>query len=266
MKLLCHQLQRNHRQNTIQINCTCVFAQLSTWSVSQAGQKGVIRVAAERRGYVNATLRGRNVRTLLIKVLPKCDLTKPTCRRCAASGLTCGGYARDRQFVNGGLNGNKLRLVGADKSVLLQQQPWREQHVTRVGSEDDKSEVALSDSLVVSARQKLYLGHLWTTVLPSVADASQHSDTGWARLTSQMHEGEPSLQFVTMAMAMACLAVERNDDQLRVKSLQTYNTAVRELQATLKRRDAYKRDGLIVAAGLMASFEASPRSVSERRN
>ncbi|KID95097.1 C6 zinc finger domain protein, partial [Metarhizium majus ARSEF 297] len=56
-------------------------------------------------------------------------------------------------------------------------------------------------------------------------------------------------------MAMACLATENNDEQLRLESLQTYNSAVRELSSALKQQQAYQRNGRIVASGLMASFE-----------
>lgn len=60
-----------------------------------------------------------------------------------------------------------------------------------------------------------------------------------------------------MAWAMGCMAVENDDKQMRIKSFQTYNSAVRQLSLALRRDDSFTCDGLIMASGLMASFEVT---------
>lgn len=189
---------------------------------------------------------------------PKCDMAKPECSRCRASSLVCEGYARDCKFVNSYLIGNGL-LCGNAKSTRPQEQT-RPGHlrIQAATPENSQADIALSDSLVRTARQQLYLEHLWAVMFPKdhhFLTESRLSAPGWSGLVLMFYNTEPSLRCVTLAMAMACLATENNDEQLRLKSLQTYNSAVQELGSALKQRQAYQRNGLIVASGLMASFE-----------
>lgn len=187
-------------------------------------------------------------------------MDRPTCQRCKKSGLVCEGYNRDRQFVNESLkrdsSGPKLSAV----TINSQECPWLE-HFATASNDDTKSQIVLADSLVKTAREQLYMGQLRSTMLPQggqfSSEAWRLSAPGWAGLITEFYDTEPSLKYVTFAMAMGCLATQSNDGQLRVKSLQTYNMAVHELSTSLQKRDAYKRDGLIIASGLMASFEVS---------
>lgn len=200
-------------------------------------------------------------RGLLTNMLQQCDLTRPGCNRCKAAGLTCEGYTIERHFVNGGVKGDNQAPANSRQMTPSQEKrPWLGRYTTRADiSKCKDSNIVSSDSLVRTARQQLYLGHLWTTMLPKGGHFSSEtwrlSAPGWAGLVSMLYDTEPSLKYVTFAMALGCLATQCNDNQMRLKSLQTYNTAVQELSTALQQRDAHKRDGLIVAAGLMASFE-----------
>ncbi|EFY95862.2 fungal transcriptional regulatory protein [Metarhizium robertsii ARSEF 23] len=156
------------------------------------------------------------------------------------------------------LIGNNL-IRGNVKSTTWQEQTWpRHLRIQAATSENSQADIALSDSLVSTARQQLYLEHLWAVMLPKdhhFLTESRLSAPGWSGLVLMFYNTEPSLRYVTLAMAMACLATENNDEQLRLKSLQTYSSAVQKLGSALKQRQAYQRNGLIVASGLMASFE-----------
>lgn len=191
-------------------------------------------------------------------------MNRPSCHRCKKSGLACEGYNRDRQFVNGSLKKSSSESTLPRTVTSSQERPWLGRYAT-ASSDHDESQIVLPDSLVTTAREQLYMGQLWATMLPKgglfSTEKWRPSAPGWAGLINALYNTEPSLRYVTLAMAVGCLATKSNDDQLRVKSLQTYNAAVQELSTALQQRDAYKRDGLIIASGLMASFEVSVRLI-----
>ncbi|KAJ6437310.1 hypothetical protein O9K51_10284 [Purpureocillium lavendulum] len=169
-----------------------------------------------------------------------CDRATPVCNQCKKSELPCGGYDRVFTFVHSTI----------------------EQKTNSSGVQDGKHgvEIILSDPLVRTAREQLYLGHLWNIMLPKghliPARLSEQSSPGWAGLVSELYDVEPSLRYAVLATALGCLASGTKErGEMLNKGLQTYHLAVQEIGKALKQRHAYKRDGLIIAAGLMASFE-----------
>ena len=172
------------------------------------------------------------------------------------AGLHCGGYEKAFIFVHGTASPNIQDHDGCSRQSQVQQYPW----LGRYGRRADRgTEVRLWDPLLRTAREQLYVGYLWNILQPKShrsAGTNDQPQWGWTSLVSQLYDAEPSLRYIVLATALGCLASDaKNGRQMHTQSLQTYNLAVKEIGKSLKERDAHKRDGLIVAAALMASFE-----------
>lgn len=123
-------------------------------------------------------------------------------------------------------------------------------------------EITLPLTLVRSAREQLYMGFFESTMLaagtttPSPA-AMKFASMGWTKHIAPLFDSDPAVKFAALATGSAIIATTHNDKQLQVKGIQTYNSAVMEMAKGLQRTNWYKRDGLLVAARIMATFEAS---------
>lgn len=183
----------------------------------------------------------------------KCDRATPACSQCRKAGFPCEGYARQTIFV-----GAAIRRLSASRGGDTGARPWIS-HYTK--QENRNAHITLPEPLVRTAREQLYMGYLWHTMTPkshrSSIALSKLESSSWNRLIFESYVVEPSLRYVVMAWAMGCMAGRDQDSQMRIKSFKTYNTAVRHLSWTLNEKGAFKRDGLIIASGLMASFEVS---------
>ncbi|UNI21316.1 hypothetical protein JDV02_007317 [Purpureocillium takamizusanense] len=185
-----------------------------------------------------------------------CDQAIPVCSQCKKSGLRCGGYSRDLTFVHSAVQCSVLSSNNGDGSTRTPQRPW----LARYAKPSTEAKIIIQDSLIRSAREQLYLGHLWDVMLPkghrAAVGSARQGDTGWGTLISSLYDKEPSLRYVVVATAMGCLSFSgtgRRD--MLIKSLESYTAAVREIGKELKGQAAYERDGLVVASALMASFE-----------
>ncbi len=139
--------------------------------------------------------------------------------------------------------------------------PW----LTRYAKTYNDSKPGLPDPLVRSAREQLYLGHLWDVMLPReqqvAVGTARPGAQNWATLITQLYDKEPGLRHVVIATAMGCLAsLGTGRQEMLAKALETYTQAAREIGKALQRQTAYKSDGLVVASALMASFDVSYRA------
>lgn len=125
---------------------------------------------------------------------------------------------------------------------------------TRAGSH-----VTLPDSFARSAREQLYFGLFWNTMIPEGPQFSPQStdlaSVGWTSLLGDLYNSETALRFATIAMATSVLGRLNDDEQLRLKGLQVYNWTVQEMIRAVREPNRAKSDSLIVAARLMAFFE-----------
>ncbi|KAH8708191.1 hypothetical protein HC256_010337 [Beauveria bassiana] len=92
------------------------------------------------------------------------------------------------------------------------------------------------------------------TTVPSDA-AMSFASMGWTKYISPLYDTDPTVRCAAMATSSAIIATLHNDKQLQVKGIQAYNNSVMEMVKGLQRTDWYKRDGLLTAARIMATFE-----------
>lgn len=128
------------------------------------------------------------------------------------------------------------------------------------------ADILLPAHLARSAREQLYMGFFGSTMLaanttnPSDA-AMNFASMGWTRHIGPLYETDPAVRCAALATSSAIIATLHGDKQLQVKGIQAYNGAVLEMAKGLQRTNWYKRDGLLAAARIMATFEVSRKGL-----
>lgn len=123
-------------------------------------------------------------------------------------------------------------------------------------------DIVLPINLTQSAREQLFMGVFGSTLLAAGTttpsnEAMGFASMGWTKHIGPLYETDPAVRCATMATSSAIIATLHNDKQLQVKGIQAYNGAVVEMVKGLQRTNWYKRDGLLTAARLMATYEVS---------
>lgn len=124
------------------------------------------------------------------------------------------------------------------------------------------TDILLPAHLARTAREQLYMGYFGSTLLaagttmPSKA-AMTFASMGWTKHIGPLYETDPAVRCAAMATSSAIIATLHNDKNLQVKGIQAYNASVVEMVKGLQRTNWYKRDGLLTAARIMATFEVS---------
>ncbi len=121
-------------------------------------------------------------------------------------------------------------------------------------------DILLPAHLARSAREQLYMGYFGSTLLAAGTtipsdQAMSFASMGWTKHIGPLYETDPAVRSAAMATSSAIIATLHNDKQLQVKGIQAYNSSVVEMVKGLQRTNWYKRDGLLTAARIMATFE-----------
>ncbi|KAJ3473254.1 hypothetical protein NLG97_g10419 [Lecanicillium saksenae] len=218
----------------------------------------------------------------------KCDKTAPTCLKCEKAGLECEGYTDGLVWVNRTFdNRPKLQVrlrqqeqqqkephdLAHEQQLILHDESSSPDSATTGGSSPESAwisdravdvarstDILLPAHLARTAREQLYMGYFGSTLLaagttmPSDA-AMGFASMGWTKHIGPLYETDPAVRTAAMATSSAIIATLHNDKQLQVKGIQAYNASVVEMVKGLKRTNWYKRDGLLTAARIMATFE-----------
>ncbi|KAK5992105.1 hypothetical protein PT974_05503 [Cladobotryum mycophilum] len=178
-----------------------------------------------------------------------CDRNLPSCHQCIGSGLVCGGYERDLVWVNA------TSRTGA-RSNTAKTPPWHARYERRA---EDCAQVVLHQSLVQTAREQKYLGLFWSAFLPNGRSFSplalDLSTGGWTGVLAELYESEPTLKHATIALSASVVGSQSNDAELRIKGLQAYHRAVREMGLALLHPRRSQSDGLLAAARFLELHE-----------
>ncbi|OAA80487.1 Zn(2)-C6 fungal-type DNA-binding domain protein [Akanthomyces lecanii RCEF 1005] len=209
----------------------------------------------------------------------KCDKTAPTCLKCEKAGLECEGYTDGLVWVNRTVD-NRPKLQVRLRQQQQQQQPDSAHGQQLVLHDDDSNtnsssspdgsspdsdrarppDILLPAHLARSAREQLYMGYFGSTLLAAGTtipsdQAMSFASMGWTKHIGPLYETDPAVRSAAMATSSAIIATLHNDKQLQVKGIQAYNSSVVEMVKGLQRTNWYKRDGLLTAARIMATFE-----------
>ncbi|KAK5997092.1 hypothetical protein PT974_02444 [Cladobotryum mycophilum] len=187
-----------------------------------------------------------------------CDKQEPSCLRCSRAGLACEGYGKDLIWLHTGAAGSSEQS-STSPSQLQQASADRPWFVRYERKKESNERIALSDNLVRSAREQLYLGFFWDVMTPSGRDASLDSldlpAIGWIKVIPTFYNSEIAVRYVAIATAASMLGQSRKDAQLYSKGFQVYNWSIREMVKAIRQPERAKSDGLLVAARLMALYE-----------
>ncbi|KAI9166504.1 Zn(2)-C6 fungal-type DNA-binding domain protein [Paramyrothecium foliicola] len=184
-----------------------------------------------------------------------CGKQRPTCIQCLQAGLTCGGYERERVWVN------TPQESWAGTGSVAYSTDMSSYHASDSDAHSVTSgTVTLHDSLLQTARQDLYIGQYYETYHPATyghtsSGTSSFSTMGWAGVSSRLYEKEPALKYALAALSASTLSIKGDDPGLRVKGIQAYSSGIKELSIAFKQPHRIAYDGLLGAIRLMGFYE-----------
>ncbi|KAH6995929.1 hypothetical protein BKA56DRAFT_539231 [Ilyonectria sp. MPI-CAGE-AT-0026] len=182
-----------------------------------------------------------------------CDLQRPACGQCRRAAIECGGYERQRVFVNSTPAMAQQKLFQWDTEALFQPS------LIRVGVSDRPIITILPESLTRSAYGDKFLGLYWGTYLPngrSFSDeAARYSTAGWTNIVQGLHQQDKSLHMALMANCMALVGLRDGQQWMMEESLQIYGLALGEVARTLRDPIKMRSNELLMASRLLSQFE-----------
>lgn len=173
----------------------------------------------------------------------QCDLQKPVCGQCKTSSLNCGGWTRERVFINA-TQANSVKQYNTNTAIV------------------DQRTVTLRPTLTATAYQEKYLEMFWTLIHPP-GEASESSVLrayaagAWTSVARDLYHDRPA---VRMALLAHCLAtVGRSEDKrwLILESLKFYSVALSRVRSDLLHASRWRDDAVVVASRALASYEVS---------
>ncbi|OJD37392.1 c6 zinc finger domain protein [Diplodia corticola] len=177
-----------------------------------------------------------------------CDLQRPACGQCLKSGLQCGGYDRQRIFIN---------HTAAQPSTLAAVAPPT--RCSAVAPPVQSVEILLPDALTRTAYELKSLGLFWEAYLPQgmpfTAASAQLTTGAWLRIVDSIYHREPSLKHALLAMSLAVIGRQRDDAWMLSQGYASHGAALREMSQALQIPARAPRDELVAASKLMGLFE-----------
>ncbi|KAF2753608.1 hypothetical protein EJ05DRAFT_504704 [Pseudovirgaria hyperparasitica] len=178
-----------------------------------------------------------------------CDLRRPACGQCLASGRVCEGYERPLSFVPY-RDGN--RGVLPDTGGLGQRS-------TRNQLKDPL--LLVHNGLDRASWENLVLGRFWEIHLPGKElimspFAELSTSIGWYDLASCLAFGDSVLRLSLLALSFARLHLldPDNNDTLH-HSIKLYGDALKELNVALRYRNRRLSDDVLYACAVLALYE-----------
>ncbi|KAJ9616652.1 hypothetical protein H2200_000371 [Cladophialophora chaetospira] len=175
----------------------------------------------------------------------RCDLAKPSCERCSASGRKCEGYEKYAVFINRGPEGLKKRERLEEARLPAS--------VSESGSEDARLTFAPS-STQLNETQLISL--FWENY---AANAPRHSDSNepvWLYHSINSPAHSTILRQSLVSVALIRLGRLHDDQALLVSGRQIYGQTLRMMQAALNDSELAYSDNTLVAARCMVLYES----------
>ncbi|KAF4992373.1 hypothetical protein FDECE_13729 [Fusarium decemcellulare] len=176
-----------------------------------------------------------------------CDRQKPACTQCLEAGLTCGGYARTRTFVN------RTPAEGfASASYRTSTSP-------AAGSATPAEDVTLAQSLAQTAYNSKYIDLFWSEYLPGgktfTANAARFCNGAWVTVAMDLYPTDRSLQLAMQCVTLRGLGTHNRDQSLIEQGLEAYTKCLQEFNSALRDPKRLRQDSLLCTARLLAMFE-----------
>ncbi|KAF4541032.1 C6 zinc finger domain containing protein [Lasiodiplodia theobromae] len=181
-----------------------------------------------------------------------CDLQRPACGQCLKSGLECGGYDRQRIFINHTSTAQSCALTTVAP-------PTRRIPVESSERAAKPLEIVLPDALTRTAYELKSLGMFWEAYLPQgvpFTSANAQFTTGsWLGIIDSIFHREDCLKHALLAMSLATVGRQRGDPWMVNQGYASHGKSLREMAYALQSPERVKKDELVAASKLMGLFE-----------
>jgi hypothetical protein len=177
-----------------------------------------------------------------------CDRKRPICTQCSVAGLECGGYDRERVFLN-----HNQRTTASAVNVVYRKDPTGTGHTPR-----SATDVALSHKLAQSAYVEKYISIFLSKYLPANRTSTVEcsvSSRDWIEIAHELHTSEKGIQLSLLSLGLFAAGETQY-------GLQSYSRALRKLQATLCNTRHAQHGSILATCKLLSLFEVSPSAIS----
>jgi hypothetical protein len=159
-------------------------------------------------------------------------------------GLECGGYERQRIFVDQTLSRNKVFPTAT---------------IANTSRVSESSEIALPSTLARSAYENKYHGLFWEDYLPHgrafTPEVAQFTTGKWIDAVHELFLAEPTLRMALLAMSLCSTGRRDGSKWMTEEGVRAYGRALHEMTRALELPTRAKSDGLLAAVRLLGIFE-----------
>ncbi|KAI3323352.1 hypothetical protein HD806DRAFT_496344 [Xylariaceae sp. AK1471] len=170
-----------------------------------------------------------------------CDRKRPICTQCSIAGLECGGYERERVF----LNHNQCTTANS-VNVVYRKGPAGTGRAPR-----SVADIALPHRLTQTAYVEKYISIFLSKYLPTGRALSVNysaSSHDWIEIAHRLHTSERGIQLSLLSLGLFAAGEPEY-------ALQSYSRALSKLQAALYNICRAQYDSALATCKLLSLFE-----------
>ncbi|KAI0417903.1 hypothetical protein F5X98DRAFT_339155 [Xylaria grammica] len=161
-----------------------------------------------------------------------CDKKQPICTQCSVAGLDCGGYERERVFLNH-TQGTKAKHV----PVIYRKGPQQAPHGV--------SDIALPDGLAQTAYVEKYISIFLGKYLPANLRGSSGD---WIEIAHALHTSDKAIRFSLLSLGLFAVGESQY-------AIQSYCWALRNLHTALRVPLQAQSDSTLAACKVLSLVE-----------
>ncbi|CAJ2501358.1 Uu.00g042110.m01.CDS01 [Anthostomella pinea] len=196
-----------------------------------------------------------------------CDRKRPACSQCVQANVECGGYERQRVFLN--------RTQDTEATSVMVS--YRRQSVVKpvARSQSPSTVVGLPHMLAQCAYVDKYVGLFLTEYVPggriSVAGASRYSPCDWIDIVYGLHTSERTVHFALLAVSLCGIGRRDGDKNAMAQGLESYSIALHELTQAIRNSTRATENSIMAASKVLTLFEMlygdeCPDELAQSRN
>ncbi|KAI0402780.1 hypothetical protein F4802DRAFT_599739 [Xylaria palmicola] len=178
-----------------------------------------------------------------------CDKTRPVCTNCSNAGLQCGGYERERVFLNH-TQGTKSKAVH-----VVYRKGY--QHTSFGGATDIAPDIApdiaLAHSLAQTASIEGYVSIFLTKYFPggrTMIPGRLGSSRNWIEIAHGLYTSDEATRFALLSLGLFAVGESQH-------ATQSYCFALHKLQRALDNPRQARNDSTLAACQLLSLLEVS---------
>jgi hypothetical protein len=180
-----------------------------------------------------------------LKLAVQCDQKRPSCGQCATGGYLCGGYERERTFIQH--PSSKL----AERAVYI---PYARADPSSLTRSLDRAAIYAQCRALF---WNLFMPHGDCVVKDEFILRCGHP-MNWTEMVNELPQEETCLESAFSALTLSRVGKDNGDDRFVRQSTKLYGRALKEMQTALYDSDRMHSDEVLTASmilGLYESFE-----------